>query len=270
MSYGSLNGIFESLLLIGVATGPVRVTPMREKLPACVHCNRGARTPVSCPHCWWQVCCSERCLTNHIKAAHPKQAAAMEAQKESAEIEKENRRRELRRLNKEMDRLEKEKAEAESGLRGECPNCKALLSIPRKYKGKKIPCPHCKAELHVPEAEVVSRPPEPAEPFWTVRRVAIGLTFWAVVLSCCCGVPGWIWHAQTPIREADRLYDEGRKAEAVARYQEMWERVGAPGSQLDRIGTRPQHPRGLRNAGRESSRREGQGAARGQTEVTVT
>lgn len=181
------------------------------------------------------MCCSERCLLNHIKAVHPKQAAAREAQKESAEIEKENRRRELRRLNKEMDRLEKEKAEAESGLRGECPNCKAVLSIPRKFKGKKIPCPHCKVELHVPEAEVLEAPEEPPELFWTRRRIVVGLTFWGVALSCCCGVPGWIYHAQQPRLEANRLYDEGRKAEAVAKYQEMWERVGAPPDMLKRI-----------------------------------
>jgi hypothetical protein len=181
------------------------------------------------------VCCSERCLQNHIKAAHPKQAAAQQAQKEVQEIERENRRRELKRAHNELDRLEKEKAEAESGLRGECPNCGAVLSIPRKFKGKKIPCPHCKVELHVPEAEVLEAPEEPGEPFWTVRRVVIGLTFWAVVLSCCCGVPGWIYHAQQPRLEANRLYDEGRKAEAVAMYQEMWEQVGAPPDMLKRI-----------------------------------
>jgi hypothetical protein len=97
-----------------------------------------------CPYCWWwqrQMCCSERCLLNHIKAVHPKQAAAQRAAKEGEEIEQENRRRELRRAHNELDRLEKETAEAESGLHGECPNCGAVLSIPRKFKGKKITSP---------------------------------------------------------------------------------------------------------------------------------
>lgn len=121
------------------------------KLPACVHCDRGASKPVSCPHCWWQVCCSERCLRNHIEAAHPKQAAAQEAQKEAQEIEQENRRRELRRAHNELDRLEKEKAEAENGLRGECPNCGAVLSIPRKFKGKRYPARTARSKCTSPK-----------------------------------------------------------------------------------------------------------------------
>lgn len=208
---------------------------MPAKLPACVHCNRGARKPISCPHCWWQVCCSERCLQNHIKAAHPKQAATNSAAKEAAEIEKENRRRELNRAHNELDRLEKEKVEAESGLRGECPHCGAVLSIPRKFKGKKIPCPHCNIELHVPEAEILEAPEEPPKPFWTLRRVVFGLAFWAAAVAVCGGLPFQIWRAQRPRMEANRLYEEGRKAEAVAKYEDMWERVGAPAEMLKRI-----------------------------------
>lgn len=111
------------------------------------------------------------------------------------------------------------------------PELRGRVEHPAQVQGQEIPCPHCKVEMHVPEAEVLSAP----EPFWTARRVVLGLTFWAFVLSCCCGVPTWAWWKTGPLREADRLYDEGRKAEAVAKYQEMWENSGAKTKLLKRI-----------------------------------
>ena len=202
---------------------------MPSDLTPCVYCNKGARKPIACPHCWSrQTCCSQRCLLNHIKVTHPKQAAEMASQEEEAETERESRRREQR-------QAQKERAEAEAGMRVECGDCGALLSIPRRFKGQTIPCPHCGVMQNVPVAELLAAPEEPPEPFWTKRRLVLGCTFWSLVLSCCFGVPGWIYHAQKPRVEANRMYDEGRKAEAVAKYQEMWERLDSPPDMLKRI-----------------------------------
>lgn len=194
----------------------------------CVYCNKGARKPIYCPHCRsWQACCSQRCLLNHIKVTHPKQAAEIEAQEEAAETERDSRQREHR-------RAQKQKADAESGLQFECVKCRAMLSVPRRFKGQMVSCPHCGTPHRVPEAEVLEAPPEPPEPFRTVK-LALGCAFCALVLSCCCGFPMKTYYAHKPRMEANRLYDEGQKAEAVARYEEMWERVGARADMLKRI-----------------------------------
>ena len=209
---------------------------MPAKLPACVHCNRGVRNPVYCPHCWlsWSYpCCSERCLQNHIQTAHPKEAAAQqakkEAQKETGEAERENRRRTRRRLNNALDRLEKEKAEIESGMRAGCPHCGAELRVPRKYKGKTIHCPNCKAELNVPEAELISVP-EPVIPFWRRKTVWQNAVAWGVILAFL----GWAWLKHEPVSQADSLFKEGRTAEAIAKYEEIWD-SGVGSRPLQRI-----------------------------------
>jgi hypothetical protein len=177
--------------------------------PRCTQCNRKVRNAVACRACAAR-CCSDNCFQKHLKARHG------DILDQQAELQ-----RKMRREQDKIDELEDIQARAALDLHAKCPSCTAELRIPRKLKGKSISCPHCGVSMLVPEVEV-AKAPTPPLPWWRWKIVQ-GLFAWAVIIAVCAGVPRYLaWRQDEKLRQADALYEQGKRAEAADLYKAAW------------------------------------------------